>query len=266
MKSGYLACFGSALRSCAATAAVTRRSGLPQLARVLALARRLIAPPLHHFVISKTAQKPSVTIGELTLLDEPHHEAWSVTREQGAFSLGGRTVSKTMLTAAIFGLAAGAAQASDLKRLDQLCKEVGKAEIAKEAASGLERDLRFWTTEGAVVHFSYSPGIDTCVGTRLDYLRNEWNVQDVTEGFMDDHLILHCTKSGAFNVLIDRVKGFGGKIYDKQYDLWADDGDGGPSYAVQTPASAYNRDKCASLFKRKLTELGLVDPQPVDPQ
>ena len=119
-------------------------------------------------------------------------------------------MSKTMLTAAIFGLAAAAAQASDLKRLDQLCKEVGKAEIAKEAASGLERDLRFWTTEGAVVHFSYSPAIDTCVGTRLDYLRNEWNVQDATEGFMDDHLILHCTKSGAFNVLIDRVKGFGG--------------------------------------------------------
>lgn len=168
---------------------------------------------------------------------------------------------RKLMLAMVFPFAASCAHADDLKKLDRLCKDAGaNAASAEDDKSA----WKMWTAKGTQVHFSYSAVIDTCVGTRVDYLRNEWDIQDVTGGFMNFHSLFDCSKSGAFNALIDKVRAYNGRIDDKGYSLWADNCEGGPSSAVQTPASEYSRKKCVALFKHKLDELHLFDVPSTD--
>ena len=110
---------------------------------------------------------------------------------------------RKLMLAMVFPFAASCAHADDLKKLDRLCKDAGaNAASAEDDKSA----WKMWTAKGTQVHFSYSAVIDTCVGTRVDYLRNEWDIQDVTGGFMNFHSLFDCSKSGAFNALIDKVQ------------------------------------------------------------
>jgi hypothetical protein len=151
-------------------------------------------------------------------------------------------------------LTAQIASAEDLKKLDALCKEAGARLVATESIS------KYWSAEGLIVHFSFSPVIDTCVATRSDYLRNKWGIQDVTGNFTDAHILFDCDQSGVGNALLDRVRRFHGRVYNLSYREWMDDGEGGLSNAEKVPSAPYTRDQCDALFKRKLLELRLLDP------
>jgi hypothetical protein len=175
------------------------------------------------------------------------------------------------------------AKAEDVQKLNTLCKEAGARIVADEATE----PHRIFTAEGTKAHFSFSTTIDACVGIRIDYLRNEWAIEDVFGTFVDilDNSLFNCSKSGVDNMLLDAVRRLNGRVSKEPYRNYLDDGEGGPPVVTPTdhhhngtaskeqppppshsgtvskeqPSPPPSRDKCEGLFKKKLAELRLVD-------
>ena len=102
------------------------------------------------------------------------------------------------------------AKAEDVQKLNALCKEAGARIVAGEATE----PHRVFTAEGTKAHFSFSTTIDACVGIRIDYLRNEWSIEDVFGTFVDilDNSLFNCSKSGVDNMLLDAVRRLNGRV------------------------------------------------------
>ena len=157
------------------------------------------------------------------------------------------------------------AKAEDFAKLDKLCKELGTRLIAPES----KETSAFWQDRGAVFLFSFSPEIESCVGTKTDYLKNLWAIKDASENFIggnaDDpyhtgNFLFVCNEYGVQNVLLDVARRHRNEIFKMDRKLYADNGEGGLPASSQTPPAPYGRDKCAPFFKKKLVELRLLDP------
>jgi len=158
----------------------------------------------------------------------------------------------------VITLTAHVVLAEDRKKLDVLCKQEGARVVLRDH----DQQYRFWGTPGVDLHFSFSPVVGACIGTRVDYIRNQWDIQDFTSTFSDIKFVFACEKSGVSNMLLNTVRKYHGRIYAIPYNLWMDDGEGGPPKSNKEPSTPPTREKCDALFRRKLTELRLVDPLP----
>jgi hypothetical protein len=167
----------------------------------------------------------------------------SVVYAQWAFSL--------VLAAIYF---ATTAKAEDVPKLNALCKEAGARMVAAEA----QKDAyKVYTADGVKAYFSFSTTIDACVGIGINYLQNDWFIVDVFGTFVDAKALFNCDKDGVNNTRLDAVRRLNGHVNNKSYSEWLDNGEGG--LTTKEPPAPPSRDKCEELFKRKLTELRLVD-------
>jgi hypothetical protein len=94
-----------------------------------------------------------------------------------------------------------------------------------------KRKLSFFSAEGVKVYFSFSTNINGCVATMIDYLKNNWFVLDIDKPLFtnsDQELLFRCDgRGGAYNVLLDKVRGLNGNIHNVPNNDWVDNGEGG---------------------------------------
>ena len=67
--------------------------------------------------------------------------------------------------------------------------------------------------------------------------------------------LFSCTSDGVNNVIIKQVKELHGEVADKPYQVWMDDGEGGPPATIRTLGHQYTRDQCQQLLDRRIAEL-----------
>jgi hypothetical protein len=152
---------------------------------------------------------------------------------------------------------ATAANAEDVQKLNALCKQEGPSIIAAEASKLYNTPI--YSDVGAKTLFSFSTTIDACLWIAVNYLTNRWDIQDVFKTFIDQGTLFYCDRFGANNALLDAVRRLGGKVDNKPYEQWLDNGEGGLPKTNVYPATPYSRDKCEQLFKNKIEELRPVD-------
>lgn len=159
----------------------------------------------------------------------------------------GGTMRLRAIALYVFAFAVAGCQSGNAS-LESKCQELGKDRIEK-----LKRDT---PDDFLILKTSsfYSKVLGTCVFTEVPEEGTsgvEYNILDLSHSFLrDTSTILHCDKSGADSVVVDRVRKFGGYTYSVMYSEWLDDGFGGAPRTLKTPERPYTSKDCERVFRK----------------
>ncbi len=139
------------------------------------------------------------------------------------------------------------------QRINNQCQERGK--IFLEQHTGF--------AEGDLIGFFYSHRLDTCVLKKVNELKNEYSLYDITQNYLKPSTdefriagqIFLCDKLGVDNVVLVKAEKYNGVLFHVPYADYVDNGEGGKPRALKAPKILYTREKCQELFNKKLKEI-----------
>ena len=123
--------------------------------------------------------------------------------------------------------------------IDERCSTATDQEIKRG-----KNLIAFWNEQlpGAVIEGRYSAAIDGCVALIKGDLQNEWLILDLYNvlvakvGTRRGAVLFFCDMSGVDNVVVSKVRMFGGNVYDVSYEKYMDNGEGGLPRALTAHA------------------------------
>lgn len=159
----------------------------------------------------------------------------------------------SMLTVIVALILWGTVTANASKRdLGQMCREYVASAVAKDKSP-----FKHWDRSSTEFKAFFSPVIDGCVATAVDFLRNDWMVYDVHHSLLRDMVALfHCDRLGVDNVLLEKAKIYKGYLMNVTYSKFMDNGEGELPRALKSPDAPYSREKCEAMFQIKIKSLG----------
>ncbi len=181
-------------------------------------------------------------------------------------------------------LVSGVAVKIECDRSDSLCRELQASNLLGILKpDSVEYAISSWTKNGIVADTADDTECGVAHRLSIDFASNSVTVTDYPKKLggknlagvgcqafqkaasyalrggeimlSGQNMIFSCTKDGANNAILAKVREFHGDVGDKSYSLWMDDGNGGPPATVKTPEHPYTRDQCERLMEKKITEL-----------
>lgn len=139
------------------------------------------------------------------------------------------------------------------QRLNKQCQDFGKGVVMKHEGM----------FDGTKVSFFYSKRLDTCIAQSIDELGNDYSLCDIKRNYIKQGLldisncggVFYCDKDGVDNVVLEKVEKYKGNLFEVPYKEYLDNGEGGEARAIKTPEKSYTREKCETMFDKKLSEI-----------
>lgn len=139
------------------------------------------------------------------------------------------------------------------QKFNKQCQDFGKSVVAEHKGM----------FSGTEYSFFYSKRLDTCVAKSIDELGNDYSLCDIKRNYIKQSLldptncggIFHCDKDGVDNVVLEKAEKYNGNLFEISYKEFLDNGEGGEARAIKTPEKPYTREKCISMFNKKLSEI-----------